>query len=264
MNRYRMVVVCLLVALSASCAEKESAVPKEEEGIKDSGLADEIPAERRVEPAPEEEPAPEPVPEAVDRTSRVTKANPALLNPSLAKDRAPDRFQVIFDTTKGSFTLEVDRSWAPRGADRFYNLVKIGFFQEIALFRVLDGFVAQFGISGDPRISEKWSTANIEDEPVQASNLKGFITYAHGGKDTRTTQFFINLADNVNLDQNGFPPFGKVIEGLSVVESFYSGYGECAPRGRGPAQGLIQVQGNKYLKSQFPELDYIEKATILE
>jgi peptidyl-prolyl cis-trans isomerase A (cyclophilin A) len=142
-------------------------------------------------------------------------------------------------------------------------LVEIGFFEDIALFRVLDGFVAQFGISGDPKISEKWRGATIKDEPVKASNLKGYLTYAKGGPNTRTTQFFINLADNVNLDQMGFPPFGRVVEGMSVIESFYSGYGEGAPRGRGPDQGYIQTRGNQYLGSQFPKLDYIKNATIL-
>ncbi|MGW8180644.1 MAG: peptidylprolyl isomerase, partial [bacterium] len=136
--------------------------------------------------------------------------------------------------------------------------------EDIALFRVLDGFVVQFGISGDPGISEKWQTATIKDEPTKASNLKGFLTYAKGGKDTRSTQFFINLGDNVNLDQGGFPPFGKVVEGMSVVESFYSGYGEGAPRGRGPSQGVMQEQGNAYLKSKFPKLDYIKGAAIVK
>ena len=182
-----------------------------------------------------------------------------MLDPSLANELAPDLYRVRFDTTKGPFTVEVDRSWAPKGADRFYNLVKIGFFRDIALFRIVSGFVAQFGINGDPKISEKWRTANIKDEAVKTSNRKGFITYAHGGKDTRTTQFFINLADNVKLDQMGFPPFGRVVEGMPVVESFYSDYGERAGR----AQGEIQTQGNKYLESQFPKLDYVKKASLL-
>jgi len=261
MNRIQLVFLCLLVVFFWSCGATDTADTGEEKGIEadvesvdESGVSDEIPA------APEAEtPAP-----AVSEPDVEVKVHPALLDPSLAKEQAPERYRVRFDTTKGPFTVEVDRSWAPRGADRFYNLVKIGFFQDIALFRVLDGFVVQFGISGEPEISEKWSTANIKDEPAKASNLKGLITYAHGGKDTRTTQFFINLADNVNLDQMGFPPFGKVVEGMSVIESFYSDYGEGAPRGRGPSQGLIQAQGNKYLKSQFPKLDYIEKASLLD
>jgi peptidyl-prolyl cis-trans isomerase A (cyclophilin A) len=242
-----------------SCAEQKPAEPQKEI-TPETETPDEVPAEIEAEPKPDEKAAP---PTPVEKPSEVAKANAALMDPSLAKERAPDKFRVSFDTTKGSFTVEVDRTWAPRGADRFYNLVKIGFFREIAFFRVLDGFVAQFGISGDPKISEKWQNANIKDESVVASNTRGFITYAKGGVDTRTTQFFINLADNVNLDQMGFPPFGKVVAGMSVVDSLYSGYGEGAPRGRGPSQGLIQTQGNKYLKSQFPKVDYIKKASLL-
>jgi peptidyl-prolyl cis-trans isomerase A (cyclophilin A) len=268
MNRYGLILILLLLAFSFSCVDQEPAEPPEEtapetEVPEDSGLVDEVPAEIEAEPEPDEEAEPEPAPTPVDKPSEIIKVNPALMNPSLAKERAPEKFRVKFDTTKGSFTVEVDRSWAPRGADRFYNLVKIGFFQDIAFFRVLDGFVAQFGISGDPRISEKWRDANIKDEPVLVSNTRGFVTYAKGGPDTRSTQFFINLADNVNLDQMGFPPFGKVVEGMSVVDSLYSGYGEGAPRGRGPSQGLIQSQGNNYLNSQFSKLDYIKTASLL-
>jgi peptidyl-prolyl cis-trans isomerase A (cyclophilin A) len=245
MPRHKILFTFLLVALFIACAEEPA------ERIEEAPLeAEPTPTEVKPEPeAPEEE---------------VSKANPALLDPSLAQARSPDLYRVRFDTTKGPFTVEVDRSWSPRGADRFFNLVKIGFFQDIALFRVLDGFVVQFGISGDPEINEIWRNATIKDEPVKASNRKGFITYAKGGKDTRTTQLFINLADNVNLDQMGFPPFGQVVEGMSVVESFYSGYGEGAPRGRGPYQGRIQSEGNRYLRDEFPELDYIEKATLLD
>ena len=258
-----------MIAFSVSCVDQEPAKPTKEirpetELPEDSGLVDEVPGEIEAEPTPDERPEPEPVPTPVDKPREITKVNPALMNPSLAKERAPSKFRVKFDTTKVSFTVEVDRSWAPRGADRFYNLVKIGFFQDIALFRVLDGFVAQFGISGDPKISEKWKESNIKDEPVVMSNTRGFMTYAKGGPDTRSTQFFINLADNVNLDQMGFPPFGKVVEGMAVVDSFYSGYGEGAPRGRGPSQGLMQSQGNKYLSSQFPKLDYIKGASLLD
>ena len=269
MNRSQIAFLCLLVLLVWSCGTTETAETVDDKGleteIESIDSPDEIPPEREVveepaetpataEPEPEPEPAPAPAPE------EKAKAHPALLNPSLAKEKAPDRFRVRFDTTKGPFTVEVERSLSPRGADRFYNLVQIGFFRDIALFRVLDGFVVQFGISGDPGISGKWKTATIKDEPTKASNLKGFITYANAGKDTRTTQFFINLGDNVNLDQRGFPPFGKVVEGMSVVESFYSDYGERASQN----QGLIQSQGNNYLKSKFPKLDYIKTASLVK
>jgi peptidyl-prolyl cis-trans isomerase A (cyclophilin A) len=187
----------------------------------------------------------------------------ALLEPSLAGDRAPERFRVRFETTKGDFVIEAIRDWSPQGVDRFFNLVKIGYFEDVAFFRVLDGFVVQFGISGDPAVNERWRSANIPDEPVKESNTRGRITYAKGGPNSRTTQLFINLADNANLDAVGFPPFGQVVEGMSVVESLYSGYGEGAPRGRGPSQGRIHSDGNRYLRESFPQLDYIEKTVLL-
>jgi peptidyl-prolyl cis-trans isomerase A (cyclophilin A) len=265
MNRFGLPLTLLFLAFAMSCADQKPAEPQEEispevEEPEEPALA---PSEPEAKPEPDEKAEPEPVPETVDKPVETTKLNPALMNPALANEQAPDKFRVRFDTTKGAFTIEVDRGWAPRGADRFYNLVRIGFFEEIAFFRVLDGFVAQFGISGDPKISEMWREANLKDEPVVASNKRAFITYAHGGKDTRTTQLFINLTDNANLDSMGFPPFGKVVEGMSVVDSLYSGYGEGIPRGRGPSQGLIQSQGNEYLSSQFPKLDYIKTASLL-
>jgi peptidyl-prolyl cis-trans isomerase A (cyclophilin A) len=190
--------------------------------------------------------------------------HPALLDPALAKERAPDSFRARFETTKGPFVIEVTRSWSPRGADRFYNLVTIGYFQDIAFFRVLSGFMAQCGIHGDPAVSARWRSANIQDDPVVESNGRGYVTFATGGPNTRTTQLFINFANNSNLDGMGFSPFGKVVEGMEVVDKIYSGYGEGAPRGRGPDQGRIQFEGNAYLKEAFPMLDYIQRASIVE
>jgi len=157
----------------------------------------------------------------------------------------------------------LNREWAPKGVDRFYNLVKVGFFQDIACFRVLKDFVVQFGIHGDPEISKSWKAAKIMDDPVVESNKKGTITFATAGKDTRTSQLFINLRDNLQLDKSGFTPFGKVISGLEVVESFYSDYGEGAPMGKGPSQEMMQREGNKYLKDKFPKLDYVKSAKLL-
>jgi len=185
-----------------------------------------------------------------------------LLNPQLANEKAPEIFKTRFSTTRGDFVVEIHRDWSPNGADRFYNLVKIGFFNEIAFFRVLSGFVAQFGISGNPQISAKWRNAPIPDDPVKQSNLRGTLTFATAGPNTRTTQLFINYRDNLRLDQMGFSPLGKVIEGMNVVDSLYSNYGEGAPQGRGPNQGLIQTKGNEYLKSDFPKLDYIVGASL--
>lgn len=186
-----------------------------------------------------------------------------LTNPAKASEKAPEKFKVKFKTTKGDFIVEAVREWAPKGTDRFYNLVKAGFFTDIAFFRVLDGFVAQFGIHGNPEISAIWRNQNIEDDPVKESNVKGTISFATAGPDTRTTQFFINYGDNSRLDDMGFSPFAKVVEGMDVVEKLYSGYGEGAPNGRGPNQAQIQRSGNEYLKAQFPKLDYIISASVI-
>jgi peptidyl-prolyl cis-trans isomerase A (cyclophilin A) len=186
-----------------------------------------------------------------------------LMKPDSLTEKAPETFRVKFETTKGDFVLDVTRSWAPRGADRFYNLVKHGYYDECRFFRVLSGFVAQWGINGDPALNRVWRNATIQDDPVVESNRKGYITYAMGGPNTRTTQLFINLADNTRLDGMGFSPFGRVSEGMEVVESLHADYGEGSPRGMGPEQGRIQMEGNKYLVEQFPKLDRIKRATIL-
>lgn len=186
-----------------------------------------------------------------------------LKNPAKLTEKAPENFKVKFATTKGDITLEVTRAWSPLGADRFYNLVKAGYFTDIAFFRVIGGFMAQFGIHGDPSVSAAWRPAQIKDDPVKQSNARGYISYAMAGPNTRTTQFFINFADNGSLDGMGFSPFGKVVEGMNVVDSLYNGYGEGAPRGMGPDQGRVQMQGNAYLKADFPKLDYIKSAALL-
>jgi peptidyl-prolyl cis-trans isomerase A (cyclophilin A) len=173
-------------------------------------------------------------------------------------------FKAKFETTKGDFVIQVERRWAPKGADRFYNLVNNGFYDNCRFFRVLDGFMAQFGINGDPKISTAWRGAKIRDDVVKKSNTRGFVTYAMGGPNTRTSQIFVNYGNNARLDTQGFSPFGEVIEGMDVVENFYSGYGEGAPSGKGPSQGQLQSEGNAYLEKDFPKLDYIKKATVVE
>jgi peptidyl-prolyl cis-trans isomerase A (cyclophilin A) len=151
----------------------------------------------------------------------------------------------------------VQRDWAPNGADRFYNLVKNGFYDNTRFFRVMPGFMVQFGINGDPNIAAAWRAANIKDDPVKQSNARGTISFATAGPDTRTTQVFINYDDrNAALDEQGFSPFGKIVSGMDVVDAIYSGYGES------PDQGLIQQHGNAYLEQAFPKLDYVQKATI--
>lgn len=184
-------------------------------------------------------------------------------DPSKLTEKAPESFKAKFTTTKGAFTIEVTRSLSPNGADRFYNLVKSGYFQDVAFFRVIPGSMGQFGIHGDPKVSAAWRGARIQDDPVKASNKRGFVSFAMAGPNTRTTQFFINLVDNTNLDSMGFSPFGKVVEGQDVVDKINGEYGEGAPRGRGPNQGLIQEKGNEYLKAAFPNLDYIKSAALV-
>lgn len=191
-------------------------------------------------------------------------ASPGFADPSKLTAQAPDDFKAIFHTTKGDFTVEVTRSLAPNGADRFYNLAKSGFFTDIAFFRVIPGFMCQFGIHGDPTISAKWRDANIPDDPVKGSNTRGTITFATAGPNTRTTQLFINFADNTGLDAQGFAPFGKVISGMDVVDKINGEYGEGAPAGNGPDQGRIQMEGNAYLKKDFPNLDYIKSVTVVD
>lgn len=189
-----------------------------------------------------------------------------LLNPgSEAMNRtAPESFRARFETTAGDFTVEVNRSWAPHGADRFYNLVRHGFYDGTRFFRVLDGFVAQFGISGDPAVTRAWEGRTIPDDPVEHGNERGTITFATSGPNSRTTQLFINLADNPRLDGMGFAPIGRVVEGMSTVDDLHAGYGEGAPRGEGPAQGRIEAEGEAYLEEEFPELDVIERAYLVE
>jgi peptidyl-prolyl cis-trans isomerase A (cyclophilin A) len=185
-----------------------------------------------------------------------------LTNPAALNERAPATYKARFDTSKGAFVVEVQRDWAPNGADRFYNLVKNGFYDGVRFFRVLDGFMAQFGINGDPKVSAAWRPARIQDDPVKQRNTRGHITYAMGGPNTRTTQVFINYGDNSRLDRDGFSPFGRVTSGMKTVDSLFNGYGEGAPNGNGPDQGRVQMEGNAYLAKAFPRLDFVKKATI--
>jgi peptidyl-prolyl cis-trans isomerase A (cyclophilin A) len=185
-----------------------------------------------------------------------------LSNPASLNEKAPATYKVKFDTSKGAFVVEVHRDWAPNGADRFYNLVKNGFYNDARFFRVISDFMVQFGINGNPQISKVWRDANIKDDPVKASNKRGMITFATAGPDTRTTQVFVNFGNNAGLDDQGFAPFGQVVSGMDAVDALYSGYGEGAPQGHGPNQGIVQSMGNAYLEKAFPKLDYIKTATI--
>ena len=183
-------------------------------------------------------------------------------NPAALTEQAPATYKARFDTSKGVFVIDVNRDWAPAGADRFYNLVKNGFYDENRFFRVISGFMVQFGINGNPQVSTPWRNAQIKDDPVKQSNKRGFITFATAGPNSRTTQVFINFGDNARLDGLGFAAFGQVTTGMNVVDQLYSDYGEGAPNGRGPNQGRIQAEGNSYLTKEFPNMDFVRKASI--
>ena len=185
-----------------------------------------------------------------------------LQKPAELNEQAPATFRANLDTSKGAIVITVHRDWAPVGADRFYNLVKNGFYDDVRFFRVIPGFMAQFGIHGNPAVAAAWRPAQIKDDPVKQTNKRGYVTFATAGPNTRTTQLFINFGDNAGLDKQGFAPFGEVTAGMDVVDKIYSGYGEGAPRGKGPDQGRTQSEGNAYLTKEFPRLDYIKSATI--
>jgi peptidyl-prolyl cis-trans isomerase A (cyclophilin A) len=196
-------------------------------------------------------------------THTTTAVHRSLMNPASLNQRAPDTYKVKFTTTQGDFVVEVTRAWAPLGADRFYNLVKNGFYTDASFFRVISGFMVQFGLSAKPAISAVWSRAPLPDDPVTQSNKRGYITFATAGPNSRTTQVFINFGDNSRLDSEGFAPFGQVTEGMGVVDKLYSGYGEGAPQGSGPDQSQIEAKGKAYLDADFPKLDSIKSAVIV-
>jgi len=199
-------------------------------------------------------------------TSGCSKKPSPLLKPNLQElsASAPEVFRVQFETSKGNFVIEANRSWSPNGVDRFYHLAKNGFYDDVRFFRVIKGFMAQFGYHGDPLVSKAWNNLTIPDDPVIQSNLRGYVSFAKSGMpNSRSTQLFINYRDNPYLDRSGFSPIGRVIEGMDVVDKLYGGYGEGAPGGAGPSQEQIQLSGNVYLKEKFPDLDYVIKTTVL-
>jgi peptidyl-prolyl cis-trans isomerase A (cyclophilin A) len=177
---------------------------------------------------------------------------------------ADEPYRVKFETSEGDFVVEVHPDWAPNGAARFKELVEAKFYDDCRFFRVINGFMAQFGMNGDPEVNDQWREMKIKDDPNKKSNTRGMMTFATSGPDSRTTQLFINFGDNSPLDRQGFSPFAEVVEGMDVVDKLYDGYGEGAPRGRGPRQDLIAKQGNEYLNDKFPMLDYIKTARLVE
>jgi len=229
------------VVASAACQKSVEAPPLKSE-----------PAQKAVAPANPAAPTP-----AEPKAPAAAADGSKSLNPDLNVATAPETFKARFKTSKGEFVVQVTRAFAPNGADRFYNLIKNGFYDGTRFFRVVSGFMVQWGIHGDPAISAAWRSANIKDDPPTQSNTRGMITFATAGPNTRTTQLFINFVDNSRLNEMGFAPFGKVVEGMDVVDKLYAGYGEGAPGGRGPDQGRLQAQGNVYLSAEFPLMDSI-------
>lgn len=235
--------------LAAGCSKKQP--PSESEQPK------------AATPAPAAGTSPAPAAEAKSEAPPAVPHgdDPSLLHPARLKEKAPEKYQVRFDTTRGAFTVTVTRAWAPLGADRFYNLVKHHFYDNAAFFRVVPGFVVQFGISSYPRVSAAWKHTEIKDDPVTQSNKRGYLTFATAGADTRTTQVFINLKDNQRLDASGFTPFAVVDgQGMNVVDMLYDVYGDAG----GPDQTQIEKQGERYMKKGWPKLDYIKTATLVQ
>jgi peptidyl-prolyl cis-trans isomerase A (cyclophilin A) len=187
-----------------------------------------------------------------------------LTTPAKLIRTSPPVYRARFDTTQGSFVIEVHRDWAPLGADRFYNLVRNGFYDGQRFFRTLPAFVVQWGIPPNPAVSKAWgSETRIKDDPVTQTNTRGFVSFATSGPNTRTAAIFVNMADNSRLDKTGFAPFGQVVEGMDVFSKLYAGYGEGAPRGKGPEQKKIRDEGEAYLAREFPLLDHIHRARIV-
>jgi peptidyl-prolyl cis-trans isomerase A (cyclophilin A) len=264
----KKMITAILIASIAGCGE-EPKPPARPTAPEPKPVAK---AEKKAPPAPKVEvkpqPPPPPPPPPSDDKPKPPAANvpKVLLDPGAPEWRAtaPATFKAKFSTSKGDFTIEVTREWAPQGADRFYALVKNGFYDDVRFFRVIANFMAQFGMNGEPQVTAAWKNAKIPDDPVTQSNTRGMVTFATSGKNSRTTQVFINFKDNANLDGMGFSPFGKVVEGMEVVDALYNGYGEGAPRGAGPSQPQITAEGNEYLKAKFDKLDYVKTARIVQ
>lgn len=209
-------------------------------------------------PKPPATAAPKPRPSPTGGAKPVPRSNPKLKTPALANETAPDNYKVKLTTTKGDIVISVARASSPVGADRFWNLVKIGFFSDVYFFRQVPGFVTQFGISSDPTVSAAWLNAKVKDDPVRDTNKRGSLSFATSGPGTRTTQLFINLADNNRLDGMGFSPFAFVSEGMDVVDKLNQEYGES------PDQNAIQMKGGAYLSANFPKMDKILTAVVTD
>ena len=252
---------CWIFILLIGFAISSACTPKKEEAPMEKPFPTTLAPPPSTIQAPPAAQAP-PVKEAPPAKAEAPKAEDPLLSPHHPEmiKQSPEKYRVRFETSKGSFLLLITRSLAPKGTDRFYNLVRHGYYNDCRFFRVLPKFVVQFGIHGNPKYNTFWREARINDDPVKGSNKRGTITFATSGSNSRTTQVFINYIDNIRLDKMGFAPFGEVVEGMEVLESLQSEYGEAASQ----SQQKIQAEGNAYLKANFPNLDYIKKATIVK
>ncbi len=213
-------------------------------------------------PQQNQSPSAQPTTTPTAATQPPAAASAGLMAPETLTAKAPETFNVHFVTTKGDFVVQAHRSWAPNGVDRFYNAVKAGYYDGDSFFRVVKGFMVQFGINPDPAVNAKWRDARIQDDPVAQSNKRGMVTFAMAGPNTRTTQLFINYGDNAGLDGQGFAPIGQVTSGMETVDALYGGYGDGAPYGQGPDQGRVQTEGATYLHASFPQLDEIKTARV--
>ncbi len=263
-----LVGILSVVTVTVALAEDEPAgtQPAETQPAETQPDQDEAPATAPQEPDDDQADSDQPQADAPQSASQDAPDYALLLDPSHESwaRQAPDTFNVKFTTTQGDVVIQVTRAWAPLGADRFYNLVDHGFYDGCKFFRVIGGFMAQFGINGNPEVSAIWRDQRINDDPNTQSNTRGRITFAMGGPNTRTSQLFITFGDNSFLDNQGFSPFGEVIQGMEVIDKLYAHYGEGAPRGRGPEQGRVQQEGNPYLEAEFPNLDSIITARVVE
>jgi peptidyl-prolyl cis-trans isomerase A (cyclophilin A) len=259
-HRFQAAAAVLLMAVAiAGCAPSPPPAARSEAALEEKPKDAPPSGDGPTSDAPAEPPKP-----AAPPPQQFAEPNhPGLLDPNQARFSAPERFTVVLDTTKGLIDVDVRRSWAPAGVDRFYSLVKIGYFDDTAFFRVIPGFMAQVGIHGNPEVNRAWRMQRIEDDPATQSNTRGMLTFATSGRNSRVNQFFINFTDNARLDPMGFAPIGRV-RSMDVVDKLYGGYGEGAPAGQGPAQARLQSEGNAYLKAEFPQLDYIKRVWIAE
>jgi peptidyl-prolyl cis-trans isomerase A (cyclophilin A) len=255
----RMLIAVMLAALIAAAGCERKAEKADDNGATEQ-KADTAAAEKTE---PKADATAEKAEQAGIPTVTDEELNPLLLDPAKAtQGEAPETFKAKFITSEGDFVVEFHKEWAPIGANRAYNLIKADFYDGIAFFRVVQGFMAQFGIHANPKVSEAWKDATIEDDPVKKSNTRGMVSFAKRPQpNTRLTHLFINYGDNSALDEQGFAPVGKVVEGMEVVDKLYSGYGGGPPTG--PSQGTLTAQGNPYLQKEFPELDYIKDVVIL-